>query len=309
MKPSDADLLLILDYLDGKLSQAEGLAFELRLSEEPELAAERDELERMDHLQRAAAVTPQKAQPAPVQHSSWRRALVAVAATVAVVFAARWLVTSTSIEPELHIAILASGPTLPEHNAALGLDEADARKVPPGFGLRAGAGAGKYETVPVEEYLALTTAPARERVRAALAEGATSAAAKYFVVPLRSAQDASAVVLLVDADGASVAYPVESPWSAASGRLAGGRDHVLPGPVVTRDAGDADALIEYAPGFRVPRRAGELLVLVGLRAEPLDEALRSELRGATEAMSSPDDLATWLTVNGFLVTRLTAREE
>ena len=50
------DLAALMDYLDGRLSEEDMMDLELRLSQEPELAAKFESLETFDHVRRAVAL-------------------------------------------------------------------------------------------------------------------------------------------------------------------------------------------------------------------------------------------------------------
>lgn len=299
-----SDLERILDYLDGRLSTREMVEYEIRLTRDDELREAHESFERMDTLQRVALRRRNQLSAesgSQRSRSAWGKVILALVAASVALIAMRYGLDGSSGAPDVEVAVVASGATLLEHNVLLGLSGGDERTVPAGFGSRG----DELAVVPDDDYLALVAGPTRARLEGALESGTDEQYAGNFVLAIRAVRDSWVVVLLFTEGGRAVgargepgrvAFPSEASWDAQSGFVDGGGVRVLPTENVIRVQGDASEHVEYRPGFLVPRRAGHLTVLVGLRSEALDDALRLEIEselGAFAASSADEAASYW----------------
>ncbi len=306
MTLTDADLVQLDAYLEGRMeSETEIFHFEERLARDPELAQALDAGLRTDVLARRLA------RPHAVPARRRVPLLVAAAVTLAAAAAILAVLLRTPAAPTFRSALVASGLDLRANNRELGLDPADALKVPLGT-LRGG---GDVE-VPLEEYLALVEPAQRQRLSDALEGRYHLDDAEYFVVALRTTEACSVVVLLVDdanqvlgprGEASRIAWPQDVPWTSESGRMEVPGDHVVPRPNVV--PGEERL---YEPGLLVPIGAGRVTVLVASTAAPLSAALQQDLQTAIDSAAgqphAADRLARWLEQRGFLTQRWVAAE-
>lgn len=306
----------IVDYLDGELDEAARIEFEMELSENPILAEAFESFARVDALRRLPrdANRSRSFGDPPTPLNALHLLLVAAAAVLLVSAA---LLLRRGAGDAFDVALLPTARDAAEHNRLIGLDAAD---LPLDLVDRSRGGTTNDADRPSAGDYWERAEPAQDaRARRAIDGGSSTIAAEFFVVPVRPRVDASAVVLLVDAAGDVVdeapAFPpsrdplgFDIAWTSESGRLEGAKTSVLPRESLRRDA-NAEKL-SYDAGFVVPRRAGELQVLVALRAEPLGpEIQRSMLdeiaaidTSATPSRTSTETverLTEWLAEHGF----------
>ena len=296
----DADYGILLDYIDGKLTDAERLSFEIRLTNEPDLASEFESFDKLDRIQRAAS------------HHRPARSLRRVFAPLALSLAAAGLIIWIRITPressELRVAVLATSPSLLEHHhRELSLQGDLARTVPSNYGLRGDAG---LTVVPDESYLELMESAEQTWIESGLSSNTRMVEAGLFVIPVELAAPSSVLVLLRAENGSvlgpsgqiGAAWPTNEVWTESTGRLPAGV-HVLPSPPVSRRANG----LVYDGGFVVPLKSGKLEVLIAAREEPFDENFRIMLGSALSLSAqgtTNDALEHWLASSGFTMRRV-----
>jgi hypothetical protein len=307
-EPSERDMELLVDYVDGRLDAAERDALELRLSQDPELEEALESFLRVDRLQRLAAEQASTVGGAPRGRLlTFPRALAALAAAALIVVGGpavvRWIEGPARIG--FRVAALPSGVTLADHNRCL---ELDPTLHPPGNGLRSGAAGTE---IPVGEYMERVAAAEASRIEQGLAakDELIETSFPYYVVPIEVAAPASAVVVQLDEQGGRArVFPTGDDATHAAGRLAAGR-HVLPSPTVrlTPESEAYDA-VDFARGFQIPRDAGVVTVLVALRAEALAPELLAELDALLSGGADVVAVEEWLDAQGFARRALRLRE-
>ncbi|MFT5290206.1 MAG: hypothetical protein ACI8QS_002081 [Planctomycetota bacterium] len=318
MKVSDPDKLLILDYIDGRLSTEQMMQFEVRLSQEEDLAACFESFESMDQLERQLALV--RAQPPRLRYLVGGRRLVALAAAGLLVLTAGYLLNrDPGVSKQRQIAILPSSASWTSLNRQVGLDPEWIDTDP--STLRGGGVSGEN----YREYYEQLTAALEDRYLGALTGGPNTEATAHFNLVLQLDKAASVVVLLIDSAGRvldvegvdfQVAFPGIAPWTAATGRIGAGELVVLPERNARWIEEGQNRRATLDSGFLVPLRAGEIAVLVGLREEALDDELRvsleetlGELRaGQLDPEQSNTRLRAWLGQAGFEVSAFAVKE-
>jgi hypothetical protein len=322
LTPSDADLALIIEYLDGNLDEKAMLAFEGRLEREPVLARALEEFEGIDLLQRAHVVhrpvgtlfgqpLEENRALARMRRKPVLLRLSFAAAVLALVGTAAWLL-ARGARPSvvLQVAALGIEEASPENvNRLLGLDE---RWLP----SRMRARRGPDEPVPPseKEYLSAVQKAQGTRARDALAAGQPSVSAGRFALVVRPERESWALVLSVDrGGGAERLFPEEGDPDPA-GALAPGELAFLPRPFVAEErtaSGESRAGFDY--GFLVPLGSGELRILTAIAEEPISRELLVEIdRLLSVSSGSPAEVAVslreWLGERGFSVGQTTVVE-
>jgi hypothetical protein len=311
----EKDLLLILDYVDGRLSPEAMVGLEIRFTNDPELAAAYESFETVDDLQRQVALA--QARPKKLRLLRGGRHLRPMAAAALLMVAASvFLTRDKGSSLCTQVAMVPSSVAWPEFNRALGVgDEWQGRTPNP---LR---GSDQPE-FPHGEYFARVAPIQEARLERALVEK-TAPPMEYFNVALRPGSACSALVLMADATGRVVdhegspyapAFPATESWTADSGRLAADRLEVLPRRNLVLN--DDQRIGRYDPGFLVPMKAVRLEVLVGLRKAPLDQALRDSLglllsdlaQVPPTPQGTSERLRSWLREHGFEVTTSSVEE-
>lgn len=292
-RPSDADLALCLEFLDGGLVGAERDAFVLRLAREPELAAALDELALVDDAlirdaRRARALFPS------TPRRVWRAPALAAAAAllVALIAVALWTRARRDDAPRATLVASDESPLdwLARHGEIAALR-------PPGLDeLRAG---GATPNVGAADFVA------RARAAAERDERSTDVRAGYFRVAVEIAEPSSVLVLAVPEVGAPTRLRPAPGADASAAELAAGK-HVLPGDAFALDVGPDGDVVRYERGYLVPVGARALHVVVARRAGALDAAELADLdvRSARGESALVDALG----ARGFVVETLVVRE-
>lgn len=277
---SEADHLQLFAYLDGTLSKEEMIRFELRLTNEAALAAAFEAVADMDVLLRSAS--PTLASP---RTGRLRRRIPAVAAVVLAVAAAigvvagGWWWMRREIPPVCRFQV-----------AALGIPEASPEDVNELLGLEVewlpmvvrAASVDPTRPSPTQ-YLERALPVQAERGSAALAEHREEVDANVFFLAVRPEEPAWAVVIGV-APGAPPRrlHPADD---ASGTALSAGELKWLPAPPVQSVRDENGERAEFMDGFAVPWGARELRVIIGLRHEPVDASMLSELDRATQSLA------------------------
>ena len=322
MTANQQDLLLILDYIDGRLSTQEMLRAELRFSNDPELGAACESFAAMDALQRELS----RSEAGPLRSSGPTHFLrgglglvSAAAAVLLVVCAGLYITRDRSMPNSMRVVVLRSDVGVAGFNRELQLGP-DWLAVDPSQ-VR-GAGDADVDARAYFEHVA----PIQEQRLEATLEGAgTITPMTYFSLVLKPAEPCSAIVLLMESDGVvvdaeglpfGVAFPAQEAWNVESGRLQGGSIAVLPRRNLTWDS-SGDGRPIYDPGFLVRGQSGTVLALVGLRAAALDDVLRGALGSKLQELSArarnplttADALRAWLREEGFALQEFLIEEE
>jgi len=332
----EADLLAIIEYLDGEMPPDEMIEFELRLSEDPALETAFESFESTDRLQRRAL--SRKAPWSKLRLlPRWRVLDLAAAAALLLMIGAYFMFLRpsdqkhglpTSDAIEFDVAALSTGVGVAGFHRALGLvgPEADVRPESWKQALRGADDPGQFTILPDAEYYRDMAPVLETRLERALADPSPLDPIEYFVLPLRVEQELSALVLLVDSQGVvsgalgepfEAAYPGGASWDQDSGRLQSGRVHVLPQEMLRWEGEPGDKLQDFEWGFLVPRGARQLTVLVALRSAAFDDGLRASLveflaslagqpRDATRTLAQ---LQSWLGEQSFEVEQILLDEK
>jgi hypothetical protein len=307
----EADHVALLAYLDGALSEEERIRFELRLADEPALAAAYEEIADVDGLLRSA----ERARAIP-RRSAWRTWVPFALAAAALAAFGVWALLGRSPRPSFtcEVAVLPSSLEFDAYDATLGLD--------PRLHLRGGGTRGAdTEGLGPTEYVEVVQRAERERRQDALARATLSTRAPYYTIPFRASSPCSALVLSITRTGAVAReYPRRDRPEWPANWHEPGTVHVLPREVIRLADGAGGVDVELDPGFLVPIGVRELDVLLALRDTPLADALVQELDGwieressrratsAAQARSIVDDLHAWLGARGFEVRRMRVEE-
>ena len=246
-------------YVLGEMTLDEQIAFEVRLTEDAELA--RTVAAAMaidDYLYRAAS----PAEPLERGHggSRWRSARVAAVAAMAVLalgsLAWAWL-SRRGAAAEVQLAVVSTPLRYQQLVAQVGL----AASAAPAEAMRG-------EETPVADGPARVDALLRllrEQDQQAVAAPAAEVRGEAFVVPLQTDRELWVAVVGVFADGTGqVWFPAATDFDSArsGGQLPPGQ-HVLPTPRVTASAVQRErGVIAFSPGFVVPLGRDRVSVLV-----------------------------------------------
>lgn len=165
------------------------------------------------------------------------------------------------------------------------------------------------DSPPVDEIVSYAAETEQRLAAAALAEEARELDADWFRIAFRPAQACSAVVLRIAPD-ASVTrlYPEESGPDVAENRFEAHRVHFLPRPSVARGDSPGGPVHDYDPGFVRPRSMDRVVVVLGLRREPLkglDLALPAWEPAEGRAETRVAEVRAWLEERGFSVSEVT----
>jgi hypothetical protein len=270
---SDDDVVLAVSFVDGTLRDPERTRFELRMAAEPELAEAVESMLGLDEVLRRRALRANRASRRTVAPPAWRRPvwIAALAAALVAAFVVGLRAKRTGPRrANVEVAVLPgfeSARDYVERSGSLrGLR-------PPGLDvLRAGT---EEANVGAAEFAAKAREQESEAARAAFEHADEPVSAGYFVLPFRTEEPRSVVVVAVPSKGTAQrlvpgrddARPV-----AEQGRFAAGT-HVLPeARFALVEAPGAAPAVTYRRGFLVPIGAAEVEVLFGSRAAPLDLA-------------------------------------
>ena len=275
----DADKALCVAYLDGLLPEGQKLAFEMRLSGDPELAKAMQRLIATDELVRRLSVKEgvdvQRARRA--RPWVWAASIAAAAAILG--FLAIQLLRKPA-RPSFEVAIAPSFESASEYIESV----PELRGLrPPGIDvLRSG-----NETPNIEAQPFLAKAAAAE-TSDPLAR--TETTATFFVIPLELERPGAVSITAFTRDGRRLDL---FPEGGGAQQVAAGRT-ILPGARFVAGA----AGVQYSRGFLVPVGAGTLEVLVAVGSAEL---------GATPAVTpgaNADEHAAALERAGYTVRRL-----
>jgi len=295
----EEDLVLVVDYVDGRLGRMEAIDFERRLSEEPELADAVRSFAGIDRLQWTAL------EHARSKRASWRlRLFVPIAAAAAVALVWGVLEILGRGEPlAVRSAVVAAGRDLRDHNLVLDL--------PPDF-LPVGEGVRSTdEEVSAREYVARARSAEERLVESALGSPAPEVRSFAYNLVLAPERTCSALVLSVDQVGRA---RLELPGDAR--RYAGDRRHLLPQePLVLVPQENGVDRVEHRPGFLLRSGSTEVTAILAFREAALDVETASALEALIARYSEPSTAATaeralleWLDVNCFSVRRFRVTE-
>lgn len=327
---SEADALAIVDYLDGHLESTERIELEMRLSEEPELAAAFDTFAQIDDLARRVELARRKKRRFRFLRGGWALGVLAAAAAILVIgggISGLFDSGGSPLSRRLNVAILPSGSTVLDFNAALGVSAEHAEDYPESWLPVRRGDAEPLESVPNEEYRQLLLPILNERARASLSGELAPGEPLTFLLPIEVEAPTSVIVLLIDERGETmgiegepfqVAYPFAQPWSAASGRLEAGLTILPYDPTAPlEEPADEPGDRVFQGGFVTPFLGGATTVLVASRAEPFDEGLRAslmerlaEIEGTeVDQRNTTTRLRAWSSQHGFEVVELTVSGE
>jgi len=244
----------VVRYVLGEMDLDERVAFEVRLAEHDELAAEVMAAMVVDeHLHAAAA----NASAAPSRGRGAR--LVAAAALLAVAIGGAlwawfaWHGGGRSVA----IAVLPTSPRYERLVAELGMAPGDA----PAEAMRGGEQVTPDGAARVDELLRRTG----EQLQRAVAAPASEVQGEAFVVPLTTDRQLWVAVVGVFDDGrATLYFPDDAglPDDPRAGLLSPG-SHVLPAPRAAASPAQRErGVVAFRPGFVVPLREQRVTVLV-----------------------------------------------
>lgn len=303
----------MMAYLDDELEELAALRFELRLSEEPELAAEFETLASVDAQQRALFPGARKVSSGPwgLRSRAGVRVAALLVATLGLVLAGRALFgpaagAGTPPDPSL---VAGGAPALRFAAAALPFERqvqdeiartlgAEAARPTLRMALDATAGATADAVSPYADSIALVDAlhaAEEQRARAALAEPVRELWAGHFALAVEVSAPASALVLRrvagarLELLGGEAAAPVFS--------LEPGDPCWLPAPPVDRTVERLDVPEDaWRRPFLVPRDAGRMEVLLAVRGGAVEASLLQELQAR---LAGGEDPRAWLEAEGF----------
>jgi len=323
---SEADALAIIDYLDGRLGSTERIELEMRLSEEPELAAAFDAFEQLDDLARRVELSRRRRRRFRFLRGGWSLGVLAAAAVILVIgggFGGWFESGGSSSARRLRVAVLPSGSTVIDFHTALGVPAEQLDEYPTSWKPTSRGDAEPVREVPDQEYRERLDPILDRRARAALSGELEPAEPVTFLLPVEVGAPTSVIVLLVDERGETlgiegqpfeIAYPFTQPWGAPSGRLEPGLSILPYDPLdeLGEPAGGASGR-GFRGGFVTPMLGGPTTVLIASRAEPLDEVLRASLREllaglegtGVEQRNTAERLKARLSESGFAVEELT----
>jgi len=312
----DEDVALAMAFVDGELEGPARARFELQLADEPELAAEVERLFGTDELVRrnsrsSAADRLRRESPGPAAIPARPRfrllpALLLAAATIAGILGLRVMLgPEPSTSRGLQVAI---APGFESAREAIGHEPRLAELRP--AGLDDVRGPGETTNVDARAFVAAAEQADRDLFDRLGRPQPEPGSAAFFVLPVRSPEPRSVLVLGFPRQGAPLRYwPAadDARRSADQGRVQTG-DHVLPGArfrLVEDARGDR---VAYDRGFLVPIGAVSVDVVVASRAAPLDDATLQTAGGLLAPGSDAAGASERLRALGFDVEVLSVRE-
>lgn len=296
-EPHAEELTTILDWIDGNLPEEAALAFELRLSAEPELAARVEELSNLDALVRRHVRAGTPLARTRLHWGIW--VAIAAAAVLAIAILPRFFAPTAPVFEIALAAGYASAEDWTQQTAEL------KGACAPGIAVSRG-------TNPVllspEEFLRRSTLSEDAVMEQALDGKRHELEAGWFVVPIELSAPASVVVLSFSPNaGPRRLFP--DPESAATlpdaARLEAGR-RLLPSP--RAEIGRSGQSVVYRPGYLVPLDAGELVLLVAVREADVDAATLALVDASIEQARSANATGEFMVEAGFSVQKLRVRE-
>lgn len=332
----DETVLAILEYVAGRMSPDEMIVMELRLSEEPALAAALESFDTIESLAEMYRRRQVAADEEPGQtifrfpRGGKRLGLVAAGAVILVLMGDRfggWFdeeIPPSKPGERLRVAILGTGSTVNRFNEALEVPPDRALEYPISWRRQKHSGEElpPPEEISNREYLEYIDPILAERVNLALEGEVAPAPAERFLLPVVVEQPLSLLVLVIDAKGETwglegssfgVAWPGDPPWNEASGRLEIGST-LLPGDPLQEleRVGDGTEEVSFRGGFVVPMGTEASTVLVASRPEPLGrwvgESMEELLERCRDTEPEPrntvEELRGWLKDRGFEVEEL-----
>ncbi|MEO6708003.1 MAG: hypothetical protein ABI054_03610 [Planctomycetota bacterium] len=294
---SSEDTEAAMSWIDGELEPQAAMVFELRMSQDRELAQRVEALVGIDALLRRQA----RLAGAGAGSRRWGVWLSLAAAAGLLIFALAWSLLrkpATLMEVALAPSFAMAEDWL---QGQPGLEGASA----PGIAVSRGP---HQKLVSAQDFLSASHAAEQFVVAAALDQKRSELDAGWFVVPIDLREPAVVLVLsFSDAAGASRIFPSDP--VVVRGHLAKGRS-LLPSPRVVE--GSAPATLEYRPGFLVPIGARQLTVLVAAHRDPEDRPELAlpieELDGLLAKQPSVERVEEFLVAYGFQCQRLLVRE-
>jgi len=245
-------------YVLGEMSLDEQIAFEVRLTEDEELA--RTVAAAMaidDHLYRAASHGMATIRGGNVQRSRAAR-VVAVAAMVLLAIGVAWAWRSSRGEAvEVAVAVVPTPLRYQQLVAQLGM----AAEAAPAEAMRGDEARVPDGEARVDELLRRL----REQAEQAVTAPTSEVHGEAFVVPLTTYREIWVAVVGAFDDGTgTVLFPeaADIEGARAGGQLASGH-HVLPGPRVAASPEQRQrGVVAFTPGFVVPLRRDRMSVIV-----------------------------------------------
>ncbi len=296
----DEDLVQAGAYLDGELREPERTRFELRLSAEPELAAQVENLLRTDEFVRRHSRPSIGVQ---VDGLPRRRAglrllptlLLAAAAILAILTVRALIGDGARKSSALEIALVPSFESATEWIAR---DPGLAGQRPPGLDELRGA-----NEEPNVAARAFVEAAQRAEARAFGAETPAETTAEFFALPVRLREASDVLVFGFPVRGAPLRYwPTAEDARPDAARMTVG-DHVLPGASFRLVADPRGDRVEYQRGFLVPIGAQRVEIVVASR--PARAVMDASLLAPG---ADRETTATRLRAAGFDLRTFTVRE-
>jgi hypothetical protein len=285
---SESDVVAVMAYVGGDMTEAEQLAFERRLAADAQLARTVESCLDLDGLLSARPWPARTSEPAAVLRSPWaarlRRWAPALAAVALVALGLRLFWPGVGSPATARIGLLPSHATLAEFSQSH--EELRGLKPPASDDLRGGP--GTKANVTAEEYLAKAKPLEEAAARRAFEPQASELSATFFQIVLELPESSHVLVVgLPDVgvpiqlhpppDGVRGARSRAVPSQPADGLLGPGTVF-LPSPALALVGEIEAAVVEFAPGFSIPLGADTLDVVVGVREKPLDEGETQALR-------------------------------
>jgi hypothetical protein len=268
-------------YVLGEMTLDEQIAFEVRMTEDDELArAVTAAMTIDDYLYQAAS----PAEPLERRRggSRWRSTRLAAVAAMAVLalgsLAWAWL-SRRSAAAEIQLAVVSSPLRYQQLVAQVGLSASAA----PAEAMRGEEAPSADGPSRVDALLRLL----REQDQQAIAAPAAEVRGEAFVVPLRTDRELWVAVVGVFADGTGkLWFPEATDFdNARSGGQLGPGQHVLPTPRVAASAAQRErGVVAYSPGFVLPLGRDRVSVLVFALPSPPDAAAWQR---ASERLAQP----------------------
>jgi hypothetical protein len=287
---SEADMAACVAYVDGDLGSEQRAAFELRLANEPALAAATEALFDTDRMLRTAEFGTEQRLERVRRLRPWAwAASIALAAALLFTLAAYLLAPRPSVTT-FRVAVApgfeSSADFIAARRELTGLR-------PPGLDVLRGA--PSEPNIGALEFAERARAAERALAGESLEAKSNTITAGFFVVPLELDDAADVVLYALPASGAAGAEfePV------FSGRLEAGR-HVLPKERFQLDDVTGDR-VRYERGVLVPVGAREVDVVVGVRGPGSFGAFAPRVRDAAYAEHE-------LELAGFRIRRMRVRE-
>ncbi|HTF90411.1 MAG TPA: hypothetical protein VK843_18485 [Planctomycetota bacterium] len=294
---SSEDVAAAMSWIDGELEPEAAMAFELRMSQDSELAQRVEALVGIDALLRRQA----KSASTGAGSRHWGVWMSLAAAAGLLICALAW---SMLRKPATLMEVALAPSFAMAEDWTQGKPALEGASAP-GIGVSRGP---NQKQLSARDFLSASNAAEEFIATAALEEKRRELDAGWFVVPIDLREPAVVLVLsFSDAAGASRIFPSDP--VVVRGHLAKGRS-LLPSPRAVE--GSAPDTLEYRPGFLVPIGAKELTVLVAAHRDPEDRPELhlpiEELDGLLAKKPSVERVEEFLKAYGFQSQRLVVRE-